>query len=204
MVVAQLFAPTSRYLQGLYHADHFDRPPFVLYLLAAKTGSNNVGHRKDMKDDFNRGARRKIQAILRLPHLHLQAKIQKVLNYDIFTAHDWAALLTERLKKVVHGNDELLLQQVDWRQVFQAWRTLGVHHAMAMIKTTSGSWCTSRRFHEQTRLKCIVGCDAPDSWMHYLHCSGAWWPTSRTPLVQQAHWKDWASSPSTSARWPRC
>ena len=45
---------------------------------------------------------------------------------------------------------------------------------MAMIKTTSGSWCTSRRFHEQTRLKCIVGCEAPDSWMHYLHCTKFW------------------------------
>ena len=77
MVVAQLFAPTSRYLQGLYHADHFDRPPFVLYLLAAKTGSNDVGHRKDMKDDFNRGARRKIQAIVRPPHLHHKPRYRR-------------------------------------------------------------------------------------------------------------------------------
>ena len=52
---------------------------------------------------------------------------------------------------------------------------LGTHHAMIMVKTLTGAWCTSDRFHEGTRRTCLFGClDDMDDLKHYLFCPKMW------------------------------
>ena len=48
--------------------------------------------------------------------------------------------------------------------------------ATSAVKTFLNSWTTTRRFHKQTRLKCIFGCtDKPDCALHYcLECTPLW------------------------------
>ena len=41
-------------------------------------------------------------------------------------------------------------------------------------KTWSNAWATSSRMHEDTRLQCIFGCEAPDDLNHYLCCDPLW------------------------------
>ena len=46
---------------------------------------------------------------------------------------------------------------------------------MIMIKTLSGAWCTSDRFHEGTRRTCLFGCpDDLDDLKHYIYCPKLW------------------------------
>ena len=42
--------------------------------------------------------------------------------------------------------------------------------AWAHIKTLSGGWTTSARIPSATECQCLFGCQAPDSFQHYLVC----------------------------------
>ena len=49
------------------------------------------------------------------------------------------------------------------------------HVAMCCLKTVTNGWATSHRYHEETRLGCIFGCDGlDDSLCHYLSCTLLW------------------------------
>ena len=175
-VVSELFLETARHMQGHHFPVHFDRPPFILYVQAAKSGSLDIGHSSDMQVKPCKSLQVELQraaAAHQLPHL--QTKVSKLLASTAFSIEDWSSLLDERLRDVLTVEECLLLHEVQWHDVFKLWRTLGVHHAMQLIKTVSGQWCTSRRFSSvESPLKCIVGCDAPDDWQHYSHCSKLW------------------------------
>ena len=176
MVVSELFLETARHMQGLHFPAHFDRPPFILYVKAAKSGTLDIGHSSDMQVKPCKSLQVELRraAAAHRP-LHLQTKVSKLLASTAFSIEDWSRLLDERLRDVLTTEECLLLHEVQWHEVFQLWRTLGVHHAMQLVKTISGQWCTSRRFSfVEAPLKCIVGCDAPDDWQHYVHCSRLW------------------------------
>ena len=53
-------------------------------------------------------------------------------------------------------------------------KLVSTHHAMSLIKTYSGSWCTSRRFQGSSKLRCIFGCDARDEQGQYMYCQALW------------------------------
>ena len=66
---------------------------------------------------------------------------------------------------------------------------------MTVIKAMSNSWVTSRRFHEETRLSCIFGCEGQeDTLAHYLSCEPFW-----TLLISSCRLgMEWLSVPPSS------
>ena len=46
-----------------------------------------------------------------------------------------------------------------------------MYEASQVLKTWCNSWSTSYRYHEGTRLPCLLGCaDKPDNQIHYASC----------------------------------
>ena len=55
------------------------------------------------------------------------------------------------------------------------WRSTSSYAATCVLKTVSGGWCTSRRFHERVILPCIFGCGGQEDRIeHYVECAELW------------------------------
>ena len=91
------------------------------------------------------------------------------------TPCDWHATLKRKLGFLVadpHDGWSLTCDTESKLRLFL--KQLGVRAATAVIKTWSNTWATSSRLHEEKRLKCFFGCDAPDDLNHYLCCDPLW------------------------------
>ena len=104
----------------------------------------------------------------------MQAKIYKSLTKHDYSEENWAELLFDRLSRHLTADHAPALLGIAWHELFFILRKFSSHHALAVIKTLSGSWCTGRRMHENSKLECVFGCVAKDDWTHYLYCDRLW------------------------------
>ena len=84
-------------------------------------------------------------------------------------------LMRRRLCKHMPDLAILIDQEVDWHSVGVHLQACSPHVASCAIKSYLGSWCTSRRMHEEQLLPCTF-CRQPnaDEWSHYVKCSNLW------------------------------
>ena len=176
LIAAEVFLESSRALQHFLHVPHYSRPPFIKYVEAAARGDVKAIHHEDQQVSYGKEIRRKVgEALASGSKSHIQAQMYKIFHRHIFEESDWAKLFQERLHKHLQHVHRQDLQHIDWPQIFVLMKKLSTQHALALIKTFSGSWCTGRRFQELSELKCIYGCrGARDDMSHYMYCDRMW------------------------------
>ena len=80
---------------------------------------------------------------------------------------DIVALVAKRVSE--HAN--VTIDAEIWADVI---RQHSPNRIWANMKTWIGAWTTSYRLHEVRRQRCVFGCAADDSWLHYVDCGGLW------------------------------
>ena len=184
--VVELHMPTDQYVQGHRHAQHYTRPPIVYYIEAASELQADSKNVLDSQANIPRHKKKEIGDILQADPRGLQGRIYKIMMQDRFTKMDWAELFMTRLRKWLPTAYHIDLPLIEWDQVFAVMKTLGSQHSMNPIKSWSGSWCTGRRFHEHSPLRCVFGCDARDCWSHYIDCNSMWALISNKKITDTA------------------
>ena len=205
MQAAADFLPLSVYDAGRHYAQHFDAPPLVFHLQAAKEAVFNLAatslrHQKPANAQLNHI---KPNTVLKLRALRnecgrstvkdVQTKASKILAQDYMNLDEWAHFFTTRLRRLLSPLHHADLADVIWDDVFKLMKLLSGHHALALIKTYTGSWCTSCRFKEDSILPCLFGCTtgydgrtARDHQAHYMYCPkmlSIVWAHAGTPIT---------------------
>ena len=180
MSLAQDYIPTIQYDSGQHFAAHFDRPPFTFYMEAAFEGTFDIHstsrrHSRQPHDLLSSTPSsttlqiRNLRSELKVDSVNIQAKVQKLFTSQHMPLEQWTDLFIRRLRPLLDPEHRADLHQVPWHDVYAIMNILGQHHAMTMIKTYAGGWCTARRF--QKSAMCVFGCgDAPDEQLHYNYC----------------------------------
>ena len=78
-------------------------------------------------------------------------------------------VFSERWARWFPGAAEVL-DHVNWEEVRELLIKLRGPLTNAIWKTLTGSWITTMRFHDNIPLQCCLGCEAPDSFVHYWCC----------------------------------
>ena len=102
-------------------------------------------------------------------------------------------LLAVRYRTLCPVGPPLDTQWLNAPEFAQSSKKLGIGKFMMIIKTWANSWSTSDRYHEETRLPCIMGCqcfvscedDAKDVLAHYLECPILWTVINSAALTLQ-------------------
>jgi hypothetical protein len=112
------------------------------------------------------------------PKAHLSETKTDVCKFRLTANNDWCSLLVRRFAGFGYCISECDVNKYigsisDVLKSIPQRRRKGVD--MMFIKTLSNSWFTSNLMHEDSRLPCIMGCEAcEDRLVHYIHCAPLW------------------------------
>ena len=191
LALAMMYIPLHLYEAGRHYAQHWSGPPIAFYMQAAAEGTFNVQassthhqpHAADQHTSLKSSTSLELRSLRRAQDkcrkpMKVQSKALKILTQQSMSISGWALMMDRRLRKHLHELHHRDLHYIEWQDVFKLMKLVTIHHAMCLMKTYTGSWCTSRRFHEATSLACLFGCEAEeddeeipkDDMAHYLYC----------------------------------
>ena len=191
IALAAEYISIETFTAGRHFAEHWGAPPIAFHMQAAHLGTFNVQggvdrhspHMQDMQTNTSASTALALRQLRRellheQPAVHVQARALRILSTSTMSVQEWGVFLSRRFFAFMIGSDKTKVEEIAWNKVFMLMNMCSKHHAMAIIKTLSGSWCTSARFHEDTDITCVYGCTGDsgdtDSMQHYLYCPRLW------------------------------
>jgi hypothetical protein len=175
--------PCSAIRKGIFWGEHWDAPPFCVYLAEASRGIHELSSVTSATQSF----------LLPLAEPPLtQANVSKLLRRNkCFSDCNFCAVFKRRLNVNFPVLNDSSFVDAELPKVFAALRKCKPYIQTCVLKTFFNSWTTSDRMHGDHVLPCLFGCsDQKDILSHYLRCPTLWGPICRERNVVTCSWRD--------------